>query len=666
MTSNCSNTIRTCTAEKQSLPLASPFELSKSFQLQKEVRGQGSLTRHHDSCTIRRSSELMGIRRAISSYKILAHTSFVIQPGFADFVAQNSRLIRDNPILMPHLVFLDLKRFLSSGNPAKRNAAKRTLRILTDLSNRGHFDIRGETSDKHIDLVIRRVVEQNLTNYNFMVLTNDVKLMEDLYSIRQNKSLDKPRKLLVIKLYGASQKPEVFSPDRSYGTRADTSPVTSSIPSKPFAIKRTLVGLSNTKLVAHDVLGSGSRVRMMDGQGVTLGKELAKGGEGAVFEIIGRNEVCKIYHAHKLTLGRQQKMQLMLTRRLTDPAICWPQTLVLDRHKTFRGYVMSRAFGRPLAHSLFTPKPWLQKHSDWNRRRSVRLSISIVKHIMYLHQQNVLLGDINPLNILLKDEATQYLVDTDSYQIEGFPCPVGTVNFTPPEIQGADFRTFLRSPEHELFAVATLIFMILMPGKSPYSHQGGESGYSNIKQMHFPYPLGENHSKGVPLGPWRFCWSHLSYDIKEGFHRSFHSDYRYKPRVKLGEWLSLLRDYEEVLNLPGHSFHGPKRRIGFDLSILPQNLRIVASQTNIPKDDGRTDMQKELLKLKVASAGKISLGRSLPSMTRMLSGRIPVSCRRLSNGYSCKQIPVAPRHTIRPGASPKKAAGFFSLLKGLF
>jgi len=91
----------------------------------------------------------------------------------------------------------------------------------------------------------------------------------------------------------------------------------------------------------------------------------------------------------------------------------------------------------------------------------VQLAINILERISYLHRLNVLLGDINPLNILVKDENTIYFVDCDSYQIEGFPCAVGTVDFTAPEIQGVDFRTFLRAPEHELFAVATLLFMML-------------------------------------------------------------------------------------------------------------------------------------------------------------------------------------------------------------
>lgn len=82
------------------------------------------------------------------------------------------------------------------------------------------------------------------------------------------------------------------------------------------------------------------------------------------------------------------------------------------------------------------------------------LCITILKKLKYLHDRNVILGDINPNNILVVSPTEVYFVDTDSYQIEGFPCPVGTINFTAPEIQRKDFSTFLRTIGNERFAVA--------------------------------------------------------------------------------------------------------------------------------------------------------------------------------------------------------------------
>jgi len=609
------------------------------------------------------------IHQALSSYKILADTSFVMQPGFEKFVAENAHLIRRNPILVSRLVLAELHRLLRSRNTQKQDTAKRTLNALMNLFKCGYVDVRHEASDKYVDIVIQRVVEQNFLSHDFLVLTNDVGLMEDLYANKEKKSVQSSRDLIVAKLHGASQKLEIFIPKRTTVNDYCKSLAGTFSPCvfpKPFAAITTLSPSSDSKLSARTMINSGDRVHLSDGSAVTLGKELAHGGEGTVFEITGRDEVCKIYHLDKLTSDREQKVRLMLTRKLGDPAICWPSALVVDRHRIFRGYVMSRASGKPLAHSLFVPKLWLEENPAWNRRHSVRLAINILERICYLHRLNVLLGDINPLNILVKNENTTYFVDCDSYQIEGFPCPVGTVNFTAPEIQGVDFRTFLRSPEHELFAVATLMFMILMPGKLPYSHQGGESGYLNIKEMHFSYPLGDNHSNGAPLGPWRFCWSHLTYGVKEAFYRTFHSDYRHKSKVKLDEWLKLLKDYEKLLSIPPHTFFGPKRQIGFDLSILPQNLRIVAGQEKVPVDNGKTDMEKDFHKLRIATVRRTTSIRQTSTTAYKALIRKPSTAGSQPQRYGYKQPAVSAPFRIQQNVVSRKTPFLFRFIKWFF
>jgi hypothetical protein len=173
----------------------------------------------------------------------------------------------------------------------------------------------------------------------------------------------------------------------------------------------------------------------------------------------------------------------------------------------------------------------------------VQLSISWLEKVIELHRYNIFIGDVNPLNFLIKSEYEIYFVDTDSYQIEDFPCPVGMANFTAPEIQGKDFASFLRTPDHEFFAIATLLFMILLPGKPQYSHQGGGDPIKNIKKGQFSYPLGEKSDKKTPDGPWRFIWSHLPYKTKEAFYNCFINHKRIGP----DQWLDLMKGYKFAL-----------------------------------------------------------------------------------------------------------------------
>lgn len=278
------------------------------------------------------------------------------------------------------------------------------------------------------------------------------------------------------------------------------------------------------------------------GPPMKLGSQLGAGGEGQVFELKGDNRVAKIYHGDQLTANRIAKLELMASRAVSRSGICWPEKLIYASDGSPVGYVMQRAHGHPLQKSVFVKPLLSQRFPNWQRENLVNVCVSFLEHMQYLHALNVLVGDINPMNVLVDGDGTSvFIVDTDSFQVEGFPCPVGTVNFSPPHLQHKNFKTVLRTEDDELFAIATMLFMILVPGKPPYSQQGGESPEKNIIEANFPYPLGDDHkSKNVSPGPWRYIWSHLPYRLKELFHKAF----RENQRIAIAEWLDALRAYQ--------------------------------------------------------------------------------------------------------------------------
>ena len=138
-----------------------------------------------------------------------------------------------------------------------------------------------------------------------------------------------------------------------------------------------------------------------------------------------------------------------------------------------------------------------------------------------------------------------FLVDCDSYQVDKYPCPVGIPTFLAPELLKRDLSRTLRTNTHEYFALATLIFMILHPGKPPYSHKGGEDPSNNVRKGNFPYQRGDKGSYDVPDGPWRYMFSHLTYEMKEeAFHRVF-SDLE---PISTSDWKRLLGKYQYALS----------------------------------------------------------------------------------------------------------------------
>lgn len=278
---------------------------------------------------------------------------------------------------------------------------------------------------------------------------------------------------------------------------------------------------------------------------------LGQGGEGVVYETDRRDgQVCKVLHPLRRQRSTIEKLKLMMELQVEHPAICWPTELVGIGGETV-GYVMPRASGKELQRAIFIRPLFEKRHSGWTRIHLVHLTRTILEAVQYLHAKGVLLGDVSAQNIMMQDERSVFLVDCDSFQIGMFPCGVGTPPYLAPELYGIDLKSNPRTIEHELFAVATLVFMIFHPGKAPYSHRGGGDPAKNVLQQHFPYRLGEHSQGKTPAGQWRYCWSHLPYFMKEAFHAAFGRDAGPPTRPQVDQWLECMDRYEVHLE-KGH------------------------------------------------------------------------------------------------------------------
>ncbi|WP_297945392.1 hypothetical protein [uncultured Campylobacter sp.] len=288
------------------------------------------------------------------------------------------------------------------------------------------------------------------------------------------------------------------------------------------------------------------------GKAVKLIKRISAGGEGLIYTT-DTQCVAKIYKKRNNTEHKFAKLKLMVSTSFDCEGVCYPVSLLYNSagHSEFVGYLMPKARGVELQKSVFLKPLFEKEYASWSRKDLVQLLVTILHKIVYLHSKNLIIGDINPANILFISPMEVYFVDTDSYQIGPFPCPVGTINFTAPEIQGRHFGDFLRTMENENFAVATLCFMIMMTGKTPYSHQGGTDPAGNIIKMHFPYRFGMNVTDEVPDGLWKYMWSHLPYIVKEAFYNIFSSNGKCsKPnkRLRSSEWLEIFKNYLKMFN----------------------------------------------------------------------------------------------------------------------
>ncbi len=271
---------------------------------------------------------------------------------------------------------------------------------------------------------------------------------------------------------------------------------------------------------------------------ITLGRMLGEGGEGSVYEI-NNDLVAKIYHKNRLTKNRFDKLKLMIKCGFKSKRICFPLELLFNSNNQFVGYTMKKAPSNymNLGESILqlNNKNALEKYTDlkkWDRHALTAFCAKLADVFVSLHENNILMGDINANNILVdvKDTsgASLLIVDTDSFQIGPYPCPVGTPVFTSPEIykrtneQYPRYGDFLRTLEDEQYAVASLLFQVLFLGQTPYAGKGvtGE-GIEALKNYNFDY-RGENSTGAdVPDGPFRMIWQNIGFVLKRMFEEVF-------------------------------------------------------------------------------------------------------------------------------------------------
>jgi DNA-binding helix-hairpin-helix protein with protein kinase domain len=207
--------------------------------------------------------------------------------------------------------------------------------------------------------------------------------------------------------------------------------------------------------------------------GIRLGQVLGRGGEGVVHAIEGRpDQVAKVY-AIAPDEPKVRKLWAM-TRAASPPLLkiaAWPTELLKSRGVVC-GFLMPRVAARRDIHELYGPKSRSEAFPEVDFRFLVHAAANVARAFAIVHKHGHVLGDVNHGNVLVGPDGTVMLIDCDSFQIsaaEVFTCDVGVPLFTPPELQGRDFRGLRRTANHDRFGLAVLLFHLLFMGRHPYA-----------------------------------------------------------------------------------------------------------------------------------------------------------------------------------------------------
>lgn len=246
---------------------------------------------------------------------------------------------------------------------------------------------------------------------------------------------------------------------------------------------------------------------------VNLGPVVARGGEGVVYQVEGRDGLLgKVYTPAKPDY--EAKLAWMLRNPPATPAggtghaaIAWPTDLLYDKHGTFLGFVMPQVRSAVPLFDVFNPRRRAQTLPGFTWRYLHRSARNLAAAVSALHARDYVIGDLNESNVLVTSTALVTLIDTDSFQVKEhrasqivfYPCPVGKPEYTPPELQGKTFNREVRQADQDRFGLGVLIFQLLMEGSHPFRSQWRGEGdppaiASKIQRGWFPYAA-------TPLGP---------------------------------------------------------------------------------------------------------------------------------------------------------------------
>ena len=220
----------------------------------------------------------------------------------------------------------------------------------------------------------------------------------------------------------------------------------------------------------------------------TLGASVGKGGEGTIY-YINDKLVAKIYRDDVLaTRGNelQKKIELMSKIEL-DPNVLqylsWPIDPLYE-NGSFCGYTARNLSG------------YREIHRSYNENERIPLMARVVIAqnlciiVKVIHSAGLIIGDFNPFNIGFNERCNVALYDLDSCHVVNkaygidFRCPVGTENYTAPEVfreldaiklkssTGTAFYGDMEdgfNQDTDNFALGIHIFNLIMDGFQPYS-----------------------------------------------------------------------------------------------------------------------------------------------------------------------------------------------------
>lgn len=287
---------------------------------------------------------------------------------------------------------------------------------------------------------------------------------------------------------------------------------------------------------------------------VDIGRELGRGGEGAVFEVPSHiDQVAKLYHDNKLPDAQKQaKLSFMAATgdQKLSSYIAWPQeTLHEVPGGSVIGFLMPKVVGKEPVHMIYSPAHRKQEYPKAAWDFLLYVARNIASSFETLHSHGHVIGDVNQDSFMVGKDSKVVLIDSDSFQINArgtlHLCKVGVPIYTPPEILALpSFDGINRTANHDNFGLALLIFHILFGARHPYSGVPQRSGVgdaleTDIRNFRYAYAR-DGQSRGIAPPPRSIPVSIVPDTMELMFHHAFTERGAQGARPTAQQWVAEL------------------------------------------------------------------------------------------------------------------------------
>lgn len=252
------------------------------------------------------------------------------------------------------------------------------------------------------------------------------------------------------------------------------------------------------------------------------------GGEGEIFKTY-QGFVAKIFKNTHQTYNNYKKLDQMINTPINNHLIVWPKDVIYS-NGAFVGYVMDHIHGVGSMDDLRDNGSAVFSYID-----RVQIIITFLKNIKYLHDRNILVGDMKFDNTLVKSPKEVFIIDTGSFQIEDYPCVVYNPVFSEKRYTKDELKKQLRTIESEYYPINKIIyetFFFKSPFYSPTNLEIGEDEIRDFKLSLTP------PKDSTQIESYQKPWFGVPLKIRENF-------YYYFKENKITYLSELINDFSE-------------------------------------------------------------------------------------------------------------------------